>query len=86
MTATSKSGRAFPSAKALYGARRDFLWSAAIGEGLTHTLGSALAERGVDLRSAKDAMQKRILSTALHYSRRVETQQGAKTAIHELDE
>ncbi|MGD2132527.1 MAG: hypothetical protein PVI23_07015 [Maricaulaceae bacterium] len=94
MIASNKRDKPFSTANALYKASGDFLRemiaSGDLGEGLTmkglnHTLGAALAERGVDLRTAKDAMQKRTLATALHYARRADTKRHAKSAISELD-
>lgn len=55
-------------------------------KGLNHTLGTALAERGVDPRAARDAMQKKSMVMAEHYSRRADTRANAKKALGELDE
>lgn len=54
-------------------------------KGLNHTLGTALAERGVDARAARDAMQKKSMVMAEHYSRRADTRQNTKKALGELD-
>jgi len=54
-------------------------------KGLNHTLGTALAERGVDARAARDAMQKKSMSMAEHYSRRADTRANTKKALGELD-
>lgn len=92
--ATNTRGRPFKSENALSKASGDFLRTLAEKgatapgltiKGLNHTLGSALAERGVDIRTAKDAMQKRSLQTTLHYSRRADTRRNAHQAIGELE-
>lgn len=54
-------------------------------KGLNHTLGTALAERGVEARAARDAMQKKSMSMAEHYSRRADTRRHTKKALGELD-
>ncbi len=88
--ATNARGKPFKTENALYKASGDFLRGLEGVEpgltmkGLNHTLGTALAERGVDPRTAKDAMQKRTLSTALHYSRRADTRRNSQTALNEL--
>lgn len=55
-------------------------------KGLNHTLGTALAERGVEMRAARDAMQKKSMVMAEHYSRRANTRHNAKKALGELDQ
>ncbi|MCL4716716.1 MAG: hypothetical protein KJZ75_17530 [Hyphomonadaceae bacterium] len=93
--ATNKSGKPFPSENALYKASGEFLRDLAkakkVAKGLTmkglnHTLGAALAEQGVDPRTAKDAMQKKSLATALHHSRRADTRRNASAALDRFDE
>lgn len=54
-------------------------------KGLNHTLGTALAERGVDARASRDAMQKKSMVMAEHYSRRADTRANTKKALGELD-
>ena len=92
--ATNQLGKPFKTENALGKASGEFLRGLAkmefVGPGLTmkglnHTLGTALAERKVDPRSAMDAQQKKTLSTTLHYSRRADTRRNAQEALGELD-
>lgn len=92
--ATNRQDRPYRSENALYKAAGDFLRgltaSGQVAPGLTlkglnHTLGAALAELGIDPRTAKDAMQERTLATALHYSNRADTRRNSDTAMREMD-
>lgn len=92
--ATNANGKPFKSDNALAKASGDFLRrlirEGVVAPGLTmkglnHTLGTALAEQGVDPRSAMDAQQKKTLTTTLHYSRRADTRRNARQALSELE-
>lgn len=92
--ATNKMGMPFKDDAALAKASGDFLRRLSKAgmvkpgltmKGLNHTLGTALAERRVDPRSAMDAQQKKTLSTTLHYSRRADTRRNAQNALGELE-
>lgn len=92
--ATNTRGKPFRSENALAKASGDFLRGLAkkgivkpglTMKGLNHTLGTALAERKVDPRSAMDAQQKKTLATTLHYSRRADTRRNAQNALGELE-
>jgi hypothetical protein len=92
--ATNATGKPFKTDNALAKASGDFLRriikSGMVAPGLTmkglnHTLGTALAERKVDPRSAMDAQQKKTLTTTLLYSRRADTRRNAQEALRELD-
>jgi hypothetical protein len=92
--ATNAKGKPFRSENALAKASGDFLRGLTkkglvqpglTMKGLNHTLGTALAERKVDPRSAMDAQQKKTLSTTLHYSRRADTRRNALDALGEFE-